>query len=160
MASEGTQKQQLRGSLEIVLVTLGLIIGGILSVVVIGDLIGDNLILFWTENYGPNGLFNLGVPDIFWVLGLLIIVSFVTKIAVSFLMPIVLPFHGFCPHCGVKPLPEEEYCAECETPLYRKRISKFDIKIFLIATAGYLVFVVIWYILVLIVGERTNIAPR
>ncbi len=159
MITKETIKEQLRGSLEVVLATFALIIGSILSVIIVADTIGDNMIDIIEDNYGPYGMWNLGIPDIFWVLLVLALISFAVKFAVSLLMPIVLPFYGYCPRCGVKPLSDETKCSECGCNLYRKRISAFDIKMYLLVTSGFTAFVVIWYFLVLIVGVRVGVDP-
>ena len=159
MITKETIKEQLRGSLEVIIATFALIIGSILSVIIVADTIGDNIIDIINDNYGRYGMFNLGIPDIFWVLLVLALISFAVKLAVSLLMPIVLPFYGYCPKCGIKPLPDEIRCSECGCNLYRKRISAFDVKMFLVVTSGFAVFVVIWYFLVMIVGIRVGVDP-
>ena len=159
MISREMIREQLRGSIEVLIVTVGIIFGSILSVIIIADTIGDSTVDIINENYGPYGLFNLGLPDLFWILLLLALVSFVVKFAVSLLMPIVLPFYGYCPKCGVEPLPDETQCSECGCNLYRKWISSFDVKLFLVTTAGFAVFVGIWYFLSLIVGVRVGVDP-
>ena len=152
-------KEQLRGSIEVIVVTFAVIIGLILSVELVADTIGDKIIETVTENYGPNGLFNLGLPDIFWILLVLSIISFAVKMAVSLLMPVVLPFYGFCPKCGVKPLADEEVCSECGCGLHRKRISRFDLKMYAIVTFSFAIFIIIWYVLSQIVGIRVGVDP-
>ncbi|MFX1516306.1 MAG: zinc ribbon domain-containing protein [Promethearchaeota archaeon] len=159
MISKEMVKEQLRGSLEVIIATIAMIIGSILTVLIVADTIGDRIVTIINDNYGPLGLFNLGLPDLFWVLLLLAILSFTVKIAVSLLMPIVLPFYGYCPKCGVKPLPEENQCSECGCNLYRKRISSFDVKMYVTVTTGFAIFVAIWYFLSLIVGVRMGVDP-
>ena len=152
-------KEQLRGSIEVIIATLAVIIGLILSVGLVSDTVGDKIIETVVENYGPNGLFNLGLPDIFWILLVLSIISLGVKFAISLVMPIILPFYGFCPKCGVKPLADEAECSDCGCSLYRKRISKFDLKMYFIVTFSFAIFVIIWYILSQIVGIRVGVDP-
>ncbi len=159
MFSKEIIKEQLRGSLEVIIATFAVIIGLILSVGLVAETVGDKILETITENYGSKGLFNLGLPDIFWILLMLFIISFAVKMAVSLLMPVVLPFYGFCPKCGVKPLADEAVCSECGCSLYRKRISKFDLKMYVIVTFSFAIFVVIWYILSQIVGIRFGVDP-
>ena len=152
-------KEQLRGSLEVVIALIAVIIGSILTVILVGDTFGDGIINIINDNYGPSGLFNLGLPDIFWIGVLIAMISFAVKFAVSLAMPIVLPFHGYCPRCGIKPLPEEKTCSECGTNLYRRRISKFDVKMYVTVTIGLIIFILVWYFLVQIVGIRVGVDP-
>jgi predicted nucleic acid-binding Zn ribbon protein len=152
-------KEQLRGSIEVIVVTFAVIIGLILSVELVAETAGDRIIETVTDNYGPNGLFNLGLPDIFWILLVLSIISLVVKFVISLIMPTILPFYGFCPKCGVKPLADEAKCSDCGCSLYRKRISKFDLKMYFIVTFSFAIFVIIWYILSQIVGIRVGVDP-
>ncbi|MFW9994570.1 MAG: hypothetical protein ACFFD4_21175 [Candidatus Odinarchaeota archaeon] len=159
MISKETLKEQLRGSLEVLIAIIAVIIGSILSVIIIADTVGDNMLDIIDKNYGPRGLFNLGLPDIFWILVVLALLSFAVKFMVSLVMPLALPFHGYCPRCGVQPLSNETSCSECGTSLYRKRISKFDVKMYLTVTTSFAIFVIIWYFLVLIIGVRVGVDP-
>ena len=93
-------KEQLRGSLEVIVGTAAVIIGLILAVELIANTIGDGMIDIINDNYGSKGMFNLGIPDIFWILLILFLLSFAVKFAVSLVMPIILPFYGYCPKCG------------------------------------------------------------
>ena len=113
-------RKQLRGSIEIIIGTAAVIIGVIAGVNLVADTIGDVILDIIRKYYGPRGLFNLGLPDIFWIILGLFIFSFTIKLVVSLAMPVILPFYGYCPRCGVKPLPSEDSCSECGCNLYRK----------------------------------------
>ena len=63
--------------------SLRLIIGVMLSVDLVAVTVGDEIIETITDNYDPNGLFNLGLPDIFWILVVLSIISLMVKFVVS-----------------------------------------------------------------------------
>ncbi len=83
MITRAAIKDQLRGSLEVIIATFAVIAGVILSVALVAATIGTNTVDIMNENYSPRGVFNLGFPDIFWVLLVLAILSFAVKFSVS-----------------------------------------------------------------------------